>query len=163
MKFNSQREAARHFITEYCGANDIVVEGDMKEKLTKTDQANIATMMAIAAAAGEVPVKSSKYSNQEDYEKYFKGQINDTLRKDKSLNGGVQYVAKNPGKFKNAGDAQIKALKVLLKTKPEHADEIQVAIDKRQAELDKLSAPTLSESDIEILSELGLDHLIEEE
>lgn len=162
MKFTSQRQAARHFVKEYCAANDITFEGDLKEKLTKDDQANIVTMMAIAAAGGEIPVKSDKYSTQEDYEKYFKGQLNDALRKDRDLNGGIPYTAKNPGKFKNAGDPQIKVLKVLLKTKPEHADEIQEAIDKRQEELDRESAPELTEEQREVLAQIGLDHLIEE-
>jgi hypothetical protein len=161
MSFKSQREAARHFITAYCEDQEIEVSGDMKEKLSKEDQASIATMMAIAAVEGDIPVKSDRYSTQDEYEKYFKGQINDTLRKDKTLNGGDTYVPKNPGKFKNAKDPQIKALTTLLKTQPDHAEEIQQHIDARQAELDAAKAPQLTEDDVETLKELGLDHLVD--
>ena len=158
--FTSQREAARHFITKYCDEKNIEVSGDMKEKLDKGAQKEIAVLMAIAAVDGQISVKSDKYSTQEGFEKYFKGQINDTLRKDQSMNGGIAYVAKNPGKFKNAGDSQVKALRAVLKLKPENKEEIEEAIATRQQELAVEKVKVLTDGEKEILKSLGLGHLI---
>jgi hypothetical protein len=160
-QFTSQRAAARHFVQAYCEEKQIEFGGDMKEKLSKDDQRNIVTIMATAAVEGLIHVKSDRYNDQKSYEKYFKGQLNDALRKDTQLNGGEQYVAKNPGKFKNAKDPQIKALNTLLKTKPEHADEINEAIAARQAELDAEKRPELSDEDKEMLKNIGLGNLVD--
>ena len=158
--FTSQREAARHFVNVYCEDKGITVEGDMKEVLSKDDQRNIATIMATAACEGEIVVKSEKYYDQETYEKYFKGQLNDALRKDKELNGGDPYQAKNPGKFKNAGDSQVKAMRALLKLNPENKEEIEEAIVIRQKELAVEKVKVLTDAEKETLKGLGLGHLI---
>ena len=159
--FKSQREAARHFIKEYCRDKEIPVEGDMKEKLDKSAQSDIAYMMAVAAVDGNIPVKSDKYETEKEYHKYFKGQVNDTLRKDIALNGGEKYEAKEPGKLKGSRDEVMKELKKAAKAyadKPELLAEINTEIEKRQAELDAAKA-SVSKEDIDWNKIPGLAHL----
>ncbi len=69
--------------------------------------------------------------------KYIPGLISNWLRKDKRLNGGIKYQAKNPGSRSGSSDPQLKALRQLLSTKsdPDQRAEIQSYIDKRQAEI----------------------------
>ena len=68
---------------------------------------------------------------------YVSGLQSNWLRKDKRLNGNVQYVAKNPGSRAGVADPQIKAMRLLLSTKTDTSEraEIQAFIDKRLAEI----------------------------
>jgi len=141
-QFSSQREAARFFINQYCEEKGIEVEGDMKQKLDKNAQATIARMMAVSFCNGEIPMKSTAYETEDEATKYFKGQVNDTLRKDTSVNGGEEYKAKNPGKLKGSRDKQMKNLKIAKKRYAGTAAEAEIdeCIAKRQAELDAAKA-----------------------
>ena len=69
--------------------------------------------------------------------KYIPGLTNNWVRKDKRMNGGVQYAPKNPGSRTGSGDEQLKNLKVLLSlvVDPEAKLAVQQEIDKRVAEL----------------------------
>ena len=69
--------------------------------------------------------------------KYIPGLVNNHVRKDKRLNGGVEYVAKNPGSRSGSGDESVKAMRTLLSltTDPSAKAAIQLEIDKRLAEL----------------------------
>lgn len=75
--------------------------------------------------------------NDEALKKYIPGLVNNWLRKDKRLNGGVEYVAKNPGSRTGSSDDRLKALKALLSTVEDETAkaEITEAIEKRKAEL----------------------------
>ena len=77
---------------------------------------------------------------------YVSGLQSNWLRKDTRLNGGVQYVPKNPGSRMGSGDAQLKALKALLKIKDEPSEvaEIQQFIAKREAELRSAKAKSVT-------------------
>jgi hypothetical protein len=70
---------------------------------------------------------------------YVSGLQSNWLRKDKRLNGNVDYVANNPGSRQGSGDSQLKALKQLLSTvsTTEEKQEIQTYIDARVAEIAK--------------------------
>lgn len=76
---------------------------------------------------------------------YVSGLQSNWLRKDKRLNGGVAYVAKNPGSRAGSGDAQLKALRALMSTLTEESDraEVQSHIDARIAEISKSKAAAL--------------------
>lgn len=69
--------------------------------------------------------------------KYIPGLVNNWVRKDKRLNGGVKYETKNPGSRSGSGDESVKAMKQLLSatTDPEARQQIQAAIDARLEEL----------------------------
>lgn len=68
---------------------------------------------------------------------YVSGLTSNWLRKDKRLNGGVNYVAKNPGSRAGSGDASLKAMRALMSTltSPEDKAEVQKHIDARIAEI----------------------------
>lgn len=68
---------------------------------------------------------------------YISGLVSNWLRKDRRLNGGVQYVAKNPGTRTGSGDESLKAMRALLgaTTDEDARVEIQAEIDKRVSEL----------------------------
>lgn len=86
--------------------------------------------------SGQIELSSESKRNESYLTKYIPGLVNNHVRKDKRLNGGTEYVAKNPGSRQGAGDAQLKALRQLLTMVPD-ADkpEIEAAIKARQAEL----------------------------
>ena len=92
---------------------------------------------------GELPADS-------ELKAYVSGLQSNWLRKDKRLNGGVQYVAKNPGSRTGSTDPQIKAMRILLSTKSDAAEraEIQAFIDKRLAEVKPAKTVTINVDDL---------------
>jgi hypothetical protein len=81
---------------------------------------------------------------------YVSGLQSNWLRKDTRLNGGVAYVAKNPGSRTGSTDPQIKAMRALLAAKTDTAEraEIQTFIDKRLAELKPAKTVTVNIADL---------------
>ena len=76
--------------------------------------------------------KNSGGSDEVTLMKYIPGLTNNWVRKDTRLNGGTQYVPKNPGSRTGSGDEQLKNLKVLLTMVTDDAKvAVQVEIDKR--------------------------------
>lgn len=73
----------------------------------------------------------------EELKQYVSGLQSNWIRKDKRLNGGVQYKAKNPGIRAGAGDPQLKSLKALFTTLTTDEDkaEVQGYIDARMSEI----------------------------
>jgi len=92
---------------------------------------------------GELPTDS-------ELKAYVSGLQSNWLRKDKRLNGGVQYVAKNPGSRTGSTDPQIKAMRILLSTKSDATEraEIQTFIDKRLAEVKPAKTVTINVDDL---------------
>lgn len=68
---------------------------------------------------------------------YVSGLQSNWLRKDKRLNGGMSYVAKNPGSRAGSGDASLKAMRALRSTLTSETDiaEVDAAIATRLAEI----------------------------
>jgi len=83
------------------------------------------------------PEFEAKVANEKELRQYVSGLQSNWLRKDKRLNGGVKYEAKNPGSRTGSTDSVIKNMRLLLATVSDAADkaEIQTAIDARVAEL----------------------------
>lgn len=54
--------------------------------------------------------------SETELKSYVSGLLSNWLRKDKRLNGGTQYVAKNPGSRAGASDPTLKAMRALLST-----------------------------------------------
>lgn len=82
--------------------------------------------------------KTSGGQDDSALRKYIPGLVNNWVRKDKRLNGGITYVPKNPGSRTGSGDdvlRNLKALAELQKNNPEAVAEIQKAIDARMEEL----------------------------
>lgn len=82
-------------------------------------------------------VELDREYNDSELKAYVSGLQSNWLRKDTRLNGGVKYVAKNPGSRTGSTDAQVKAMRILLSTKtdPTERAEIQAFIDKRLSEI----------------------------
>jgi len=101
--------------------------------LTKDQKAEVKAILVEQFENNEIELKSE----QEDLGKYVNGLINNWLRKDKRLNGNIEYKAKNPGSRAGQGDAQIKNLRLLLKTDIDETAkaEVQAAIEARLAEI----------------------------
>ena len=83
--------------------------------------------------------KNSGGSDEASLLKYIPGLTNNWVRKDLRLNGGSQYVPKNPGSRQGSGDEQLKNLKLMLPmvSDPEAKAAVQAEIDKRIAQLAK--------------------------
>jgi len=77
---------------------------------------------------------------------YVSGLQSNWLRKDKRLNGGTKYSAKNPGSRVGSSDPSLKAMRTLLSTLTTDADkaEVQAAIDNRISEIQASKIKTVS-------------------
>ena len=82
--------------------------------------------------------------------KYIPGLTSNWLNKDKRLNGGTKYEAKNPGSRTGHSDPMIKAMRGLLATKTDDSEraEIQAFIDKRLAEIAPAKTVTINVDDL---------------
>jgi hypothetical protein len=82
-------------------------------------------------------VKSSGGQDDESLLKYIPGLVNNWVRKDLRLNGGVKYTAKHPGSRTGSGDEALRAMKTLLQMTSDldARAAIQTEIDKRTEEL----------------------------
>lgn len=78
-------------------------------------------------------VKNSGGQGEAEVMKYIPGLVNNHVRKDKRLNGGVEYEAKRPGSRAGTGDESVKAMRQLLAltTDASAKQAIQAEIDKR--------------------------------
>ena len=81
-----------------------------------------------------------------DLKGYVSGLQSNWLRKDKRLNGGTQYVAKNPGSRAGSGDASLSAMRKLMSTLTTDSDkaEVQGYIDARLAEIQASKAKSVT-------------------
>lgn len=82
----------------------------------------------------ETEANRAKLANPAEMSKYVSGLKSNWLRKDERLNGGVEYVAKNPGSRAGSSDPTLKALKQLLASKRFAGTEKETEI-KRHIEL----------------------------
>jgi hypothetical protein len=108
---------------------------DGKVELTKDERHAVVQMVTTGLFAGEIEMKDearAKYDTEEKMRGYAGGLVNNWLRKDDRLNGGVDYVPKNPGSRLGSGDAVVKELKKLRSTLTD-ASEIQAV----EAEIEK--------------------------
>jgi hypothetical protein len=150
----NQKEAVFNAVTNTCEPT-----GDNHYEPTKDERAVI-NQILFEGFRNETIELDREYSDSE-LKSYVSGLQSNWLRKDKRLNGGVQYVAKNPGSRAGSGDPQIKALRLLLSTKsdPVARAEIQKAIDARAAQVKPTKAELTAEQ-IELLKAAGLEHLV---
>ena len=125
----SQKEAVFTAVTSVCGNN----EGPYTP--TREQRAQINLILFEGFKAGSIQLE--KEFDDAGLKAYVSGLQSNWLRKDKRLNGGVAYTAKNPGSKAGSTDPQIKALRALLSTMTdvEGRMEVQEAIDARLAEL----------------------------
>ena len=132
----SQKEAVFRAVTVVTGFN-----GDGICAPTREQRAMINTILFEGFRKGEIELER-EFTDQE-LKAYVSGLQSNWLRKDKRLNGGIKYEAKNPGSRAGVGDPQLKAMRALLAglTDPAQRAEVQRYIDARVAELAAISAP----------------------
>jgi len=118
------------------------VVGEIHGKVTLNDnqKKEVYALVFTAFKHGEIVYKGGIPA--EPLRKYIPGLVNNWLRKDKALNGGVKYKAKAPGSRAGAGDAGLKAMKQLLAetTNEEDREVIEMEIELRQEALAKPKA-----------------------
>jgi hypothetical protein len=87
------------------------------------------------------------YSTEKEQKEYVSGLLNNWMRKDERLNGGVKYTAKNPGSRSGQGDATLKAMRALLQTPDLTEDdkaEINLEIDAHLAKITETKKPAIN-------------------
>ncbi len=133
----TQNEAVVKAVVAVFGNNG-KLDGAVPEtgKWTDAQKQLVHAMVLESFKSGEC-VKASGGQTEADLIKYIPGLVNNHVRKDLKLNGGVKYEAKNPGIRAGTGDEAIKAMRTLLSitADPKAKAAIQSEIDKRLAEL----------------------------
>lgn len=124
---------------------NVVGEQDGAYTPTKEQRAQVNNILFEGFRNGTIELDKTEISDS-DLKSYVSGLQSNWLRKDKRLNGGTMYVAKNPGSRAGSGDASLKAMRTLLasvSTDSEKA-EIQSYIDARLAEISVSKAKTVT-------------------
>ena len=135
----NQKEAVFQAVTNVMGT----VEGGAYEP-SKEQRAQVNSILFEGFRAGTIEL--SKEIDDAGLKAYCSGLQSNWLRKDKRLNGGVNYVPANPGSRAGSGDSQLKALRGLMTTVSTDEDkaEIQKHIDARLAEVGAAKAKTVT-------------------
>lgn len=125
----SQKEAVFSAIINVMGEQDGIYTP------TKEQRAQVNLILFEGFRAGTIEMDTEK--SDSDLKGYVSGLQSNWLRKDKRLNGGTQYVAKNPGSRAGSADPQLKAMRALITTlvTDEEKAEVQAYIDARVSEL----------------------------
>jgi|ERR1019366_3501639 hypothetical protein len=132
---------------------------------TKEERSQITEILVEGFKAGkialkETPANADKLADDAKLRSYCSGLQSNWIRKDPRLNGGVKYVAKNPGSRAGSTDPQIKAMRTLLQTRTDLSSddraEIQTMIDSRVAEIKPAKSVTLTDEQVAVLKSAGL-------
>ena len=102
---------------------------------TKEQRAQVNLILFEGFKAGTIEMDTEK--SDTDLKGYVSGLQSNWLRKDKRLNGGIQYTAKNPGSRAGSTDPQLKAMRALISTLTDETErnEVQAYIDARVSEI----------------------------
>ena len=126
----SQKEAvfvAVSNVTGFTGEGTVII--------SKEQRGQVNAILFESFRAGNIEL-DREYTDS-DLKSYVSGLQSNWLRKDKRLNGGTQYVAKNPGSRAGSADPQLKAMRALMSTLTTDAEksEVQGYIDARISEI----------------------------
>jgi hypothetical protein len=113
---------------------------DGKISLTKEERATVTQIVTAGIEEGSVSFSDEsrvKYPTTADVKGYVSGMVGNWLTKDKRLNGGSKYQAKNPGSRTGQGDDVMRNLKALRDqlTNSEHIEAVEEKIKERTNEL----------------------------
>jgi hypothetical protein len=130
MNKQSQKEAV---FTAVCHVTGFTGEGTCSP--SKEQRAMVNAILIEGFKAGKIEL--DREYDESGLKSYVSGLVSNWLRKDKRLNGGTQYVAKNPGSRAGSSDPQLKAMRALLSTLTDESEraEVQGYIDARVAEI----------------------------
>jgi len=109
----TQKEAVYQAVTTILDENGIKFEdgNDVREVLTSELRAQVKEVLIQSFLAGMVAIDGQR--DEKYIKSYVPGLITNHISKDKRLNGGDKYQAKNPGSRFGSSDDQLKALKAL--------------------------------------------------
>jgi hypothetical protein len=136
MTKSTQKEAVFQAVSTVLEADSISITGNISEHMTRERRAQVNAILFENFRAGSIEL-DREYSDTE-LKAYVSGLQSNWLRKDKRLNGNVQYTAKNPGSRAGSGDTQLKNMRLLLQTLTpgtEDYSEVEVAIAARVSEV----------------------------
>lgn len=130
----SQKEAV------FQAVRNVMGEQDGAYTPTKEQRAQVNSILFEGFRSGGIEL--DREFSDTDLKSYVSGLQSNWLRKDKRLNGGVAYVAKNPGSRAGSGDPSLKAMRALMTTLTSESDkaEVQAAIDARISEINASKA-----------------------
>ena len=136
----NQKEAVYNAVTNILNENGIELEVGEKaaEHLTTEQKKVVHQVVFEGIRSNEVAFTKDYADDDKQLNSYVSGLVNNWLRKDKRLNGGEKYKAKNPGSRAGSGDSQIKELRKLLKVEgltEEQTVKVQAAIKARLLEI----------------------------
>jgi len=154
----TQEEAVFQAITNVVGEQEGAYT-PTKEQRAQVTEILVEGFKSGTIALKDTPANAEKLADDAKLRSYCSGLQSNWLRKDPRLNGGVKYVAKNPGSRAGSTDPQVKAMRTLLQTRvdltKEDRAEIQGMIDARVAEIKPAKTVSLSIEQIELLKSAG--------
>src|SRR5574343_189146 len=126
----SQKEAVFQAVCNVTGHT-----GEGQVSISKEQRAQVNAILFEGFRAGSIEL-DREYTDS-DLKSYVSGLQSNWLRKDKRLNGGEKYTAKNPGSRAGSTDPQLKAMRALLSTLTDESEraEVQGYIDAKVAEI----------------------------
>ena len=126
----NQKEATFQAICNVTGH-----KGEGQVVISKEQRAQVNMVLCEGFRSGAIQL--DREFTDAELKQYVSGLQSNWIRKDKRLNGGVQYTAKNPGSRAGSGDPALKALRALFSTLTTDADknEVQGYIDARISEM----------------------------
>ena len=146
MSKHTQKEAVFLAIVSVLSETNLTVSEntDVGPLMTRERRASVNQILFDGFRAGTIEL-DREYSDA-DLKAYISGLQSNWIRKDKRLNGGVNYIAKNPGSRAGSGDSQLTAMRNLMKTltTAEEKEEVQGYIDTRLKEIQVSKAKTVS-------------------
>ena len=137
----NQKEATYQAICNVTGHT-----GEGQVVISKEQRAQVNMILFEGFRAGTIEL--DREFDDADLKQYVSGLQSNWIRKDKRLNGGIAYTAKNPGSRAGSGDPGLKALRALMTTLTTDEDkaEVQGYIDARIAELNVAKVATVDYS-----------------
>jgi hypothetical protein len=125
---------------------------DSAVELTREERAMVIEIVTQGFTSGTVEFSDSartKHDTESKIKTYTNGLVSNWLRKDKRLNGNVQYQTGNPGSRAGSSDPILKNLKLFKSTltEPEHIEAVDQEIEKR---MEQLKAERVKKVDIDL-------------
>jgi len=142
----SQKEAVYNAVISVLKENNIAfTEGTNVGALMNRElRSQVNAILFEGFTARTIELDSTR--GDSDLKGYVSGLQSNWLRKDKRLNGGANYSAKNPGSRIGSSDPQLKAMRALLTTLSTDTDrkEVEVAINNRVAQIQASKVKTVN-------------------
>lgn len=109
--------------------------GEGQVSISKEQRAQVNMILFQGFKSGDIEL-DREYTDS-DLKSYVSGLQSNWLRKDKRLNGGIKYEAKNPGSRAGSTDPSLKAMRALMSTltDPSEIAEVQAYIDAKVSEI----------------------------